>query len=185
MTRIEISGERPLALTKAELKGLFGKWPKEVDRMLWASRNGQPWLVFIANKEGSPGLMTRVTTASAEAAFDRLLAGERPPRLPSERKPKKRKILPSSISEVEVENLVEHLLEITKGLPREVIGIDLNREAGSVFVSLSDGSSRICRLAKARPAKKRAVMAVTFVKNSRRSESDSPYPEGYLEEGDD
>ncbi len=39
MRRIEIQGERPLALIKSELEQLFGKWPKEVDRMLWASRN--------------------------------------------------------------------------------------------------------------------------------------------------
>jgi len=165
MTRIEIDGMRPLALSKADLKELFGKWPKEVDRMLWASRNGDPWLVFASNQEGSPGHLTRVTTESAEIAFDRICRGERPPRMPSERKSKKRPLVSSSLPEKAIESLIENCLQILQDLPAEVSNIDLNRESGCVSLQLSDRSHQILRMAKAKPGKKRRVLSVAFVKN--------------------
>lgn len=145
MTRVEINRKRPLALSKADLQELFGKWPKEVDRMLWASRNGDPWLAFVSNREGSPGHTTRVTTESAEIAFDRICRGERPPRMPSERKTKMRPMVSSSLSERAVERLIENCLEILKDLPAEVSSIALNRESGCISLERSDFSHQIYR----------------------------------------
>jgi hypothetical protein len=165
MHRIEINGKRPLALSKADLKELFGKWPKEVDRMLWASRNGDAWLVFVSNQEGSPGHTTRVTTESAENAFDRICRGERPPRMPSERKPKKRRMISTSLPEQEIETLIGNCLEILRNLPAKITNIDINRKSGCVSLQLSDESYQIARLAKSKPGKKRRILSVVFIKN--------------------
>ena len=79
--RVFIDGMRPLALTKKQIIAVLGS-AKLVDRMLWATRhaNGR-WLLII--REGRDLL---VATESVEAAYTRLVGGELPPLMPSERK---------------------------------------------------------------------------------------------------
>jgi len=79
--RVSIGGMRPLALTKKQIIAVLGS-AKLVDRMLWATRhaNGR-WLVII--REGRDIL---VATESVETAYIRLIGGELPPLMPSERK---------------------------------------------------------------------------------------------------
>jgi len=79
--RVFIDGMRPLALTKKQIIAVLGS-AKLVDRMLWATRhaNGR-WLVII--REGRDLL---VATESVETAYTRLVSGELPPLMPSERK---------------------------------------------------------------------------------------------------
>lgn len=72
---------RPLALTKKQIIAVLGS-AKLVDRMLWATRHaGAGWLIII--REGRDLL---VATESVETAYLRLLGGELPPLMPSERK---------------------------------------------------------------------------------------------------
>lgn len=80
--RVSIDGMRPLALTKKQIIAVLGS-AKLVDRMLWATRHaGDRWLTII--REGRDLL---VATESVEEAYVRLVGGELPPLMPSERKP--------------------------------------------------------------------------------------------------
>lgn len=82
LQRVSIDGMRPLALTKKQIISVLGS-AKLVDRMLWATRHaGGRWLTII--REGRDLL---VATESVEAAYVRLVGGELPPLMPSERKP--------------------------------------------------------------------------------------------------
>ncbi|MEO8206643.1 MAG: hypothetical protein ABI615_10720 [Chthoniobacterales bacterium] len=72
---------RPLALTKKQIISVLGS-TKLVDRMLWATRYaGEGWFIII--REGRDIL---VATESVEEAYLRLVKGESPPLMPSERK---------------------------------------------------------------------------------------------------
>jgi hypothetical protein len=78
---VSFSGVRPLALTKRQAVSALGS-SKLVARMLWASRHaGDPWLVIVRS-----GRDLLIDTASVEAAYGRLLDGEQPPLMPSERR---------------------------------------------------------------------------------------------------
>ncbi len=81
LQRVSIDGMRPLALTKKQIIAVLGS-AKLVDRMLWATRhaNGR-WLTII--REGRDLL---IATESVETAYVRLIGGEHPPLMPSERK---------------------------------------------------------------------------------------------------
>lgn len=80
--RVSIDGMRPLALTKKQIIAVLGSG-KLVDRMLWATRYAQgKWFLII--REGRDLL---VATESVETAYSRLIGGELPPLMPSERKP--------------------------------------------------------------------------------------------------
>ena len=79
--RVLIDGMRPLALTKKQTIAVLGS-VKLVDRMLWATRHaGGRWFTII--REGRDLL---VATESVESAYARLVSGEAPPLMPSERK---------------------------------------------------------------------------------------------------
>jgi hypothetical protein len=71
---------------KAELRSFLGIGPKYVQRMIAATRAGDPWLEFAMNHEGRPRLRVLVTEESARRAQQRMLNGEEPPLLPCERR---------------------------------------------------------------------------------------------------
>lgn len=83
---IFINGKERAFLLKSEVIELLGDWPKVVDRMLHASRNGKPWLKIVSNQSGNSGSEVRVTAESVAKAIERLSQGEEPPLLPSERR---------------------------------------------------------------------------------------------------
>ncbi len=71
-------------LTKKLLVQVLGS-VKIVQRMLYATRHNvepDPWLQIV--RWGRPGCELLVDTSSVERAYARILAGEEPPRLPSE-----------------------------------------------------------------------------------------------------
>lgn len=71
-------------LNKKRLIQVLGS-VKLVQRMLYATRHqltSEPWLRIV--RSGRPGCELLVDTSSVEKAYTRLLAGEEPPRLPSE-----------------------------------------------------------------------------------------------------
>jgi len=82
--RQEIALE-PFAVTKAQAFRLIGQ-PRLVQRWLYWTRRSQPWLVVA--REGQRKA-TLIDYASLKNAYQRYLAGEEPPRLPSELKSKK------------------------------------------------------------------------------------------------
>jgi hypothetical protein len=78
---VSFAGVRPLALTKRQTVTTLGS-SKLVARMLWASRYaGDQWLVIVRS-----GRDLLIDTASVEAAYERLLNGDQPPLMPSERR---------------------------------------------------------------------------------------------------
>jgi hypothetical protein len=84
---IQINGQRPGCISKQRAVDFLDGEHKLIDRMLWASRNQpqDPWIIIARNKSGRPGQAVKIDTASFEAAYRRLLSGEEPPLLPSER----------------------------------------------------------------------------------------------------
>ncbi|MDX2081041.1 MAG: hypothetical protein SFU53_09675 [Terrimicrobiaceae bacterium] len=79
--QVSIAGMRPLALTKKQIIAVLGS-AKLVDRMLWATRHAKGgWFVIL--REGRDLL---VATESVERAYERLVGGELPPLMPSERR---------------------------------------------------------------------------------------------------
>lgn len=82
--RIIVNGIRPLAINKRTLVQVMGGSTKLVDRLLYSARYSpqQGWLQLA--RRGSPGVECLIDTASAENAYQRILHGEEPPRLPSE-----------------------------------------------------------------------------------------------------
>ena len=82
--RQEIALE-PFAVTKAQAFRLIGQ-PRLVQRWLYWTRRSQPWLVVA--REGQRKA-TLIDYASLKNAYQRYLAGEEPPRRPSELKSKK------------------------------------------------------------------------------------------------
>lgn len=84
-----ISPLEPQALDKESVCRFLGIGSKILQRMISATRNGDPWLEFVGNHEGKPRQRLTVTTASARAAFERLRRGEAPPLLPCEARKRK------------------------------------------------------------------------------------------------
>jgi len=84
--RILFDGKPRAFLLKSELVEFLGGWPKVVDRMLHATRNGKPWLEIVSNRSGASGAEVRVTADSVAQAIERLRRGEEPPLMPSEQK---------------------------------------------------------------------------------------------------
>lgn len=83
---ILLNGLRPLVLSKKLTIQVLGS-VKLVQRMLYSTSHGsceKPWLRIA--RRGGPGRDVLIDTTSIEEAYQRLLAGEEPPLLPSELK---------------------------------------------------------------------------------------------------
>jgi len=161
MERIELDPEKLPVLTKAQLVKIFANSPKRVDRMLAATRSGDPWLEFFSNKEGLPGKTTAVTTRSAQLALNRILAGEEPPLMPSERKGRMPP-LRHARSGNEEERLAEQAFKFLRILPQGVKKLDLDRRLGLVLAHFEDGSTSVIRKTKPQPGRRSEFSAVTF-----------------------
>mgnify|MGYP003584719472 CR=1 FL=1 len=72
-------------ISKAEFIRWLGNSPKIVDRMLHATRSGDPWVEIVGNRQGKGGARTMVDYESAQRAYKRWAGGEQPPLMPSER----------------------------------------------------------------------------------------------------
>ncbi len=153
--QILINGVRPLALNLKRLKQIFGERPKLVARMLHATRNGDPWLVFVTNKEGNPGKEVTVSTESAELAAERLKQGEEPPLLPSEkarktdsqRKQLKRRLPKISAAPPTPGDLTPFICALPPGLIR----LTVNPEVGMLNLDYDNGLQQYIRLRKNAP----------------------------------
>jgi hypothetical protein len=84
---ITINGFRPLALTKREAARALGNKISLINRMIWCARHQphDPWVKIVSNRAGTPGTEVTLDTESVEQAYQRLLAGDEPPRLPKQR----------------------------------------------------------------------------------------------------
>jgi hypothetical protein len=77
-----LSGIKPLTITKRQAKELLP--PKLVDRLVYAAKNfpGTEWLEILPKEEGKEVRETYIVYESLERAFQRIRAGEYPPRFP-------------------------------------------------------------------------------------------------------
>lgn len=85
-----IDGLRPACVPRRRAIEFFGGETKLIARMLWCAHHqpDDPWLLVVRNRERRPGQSLQIDTASLEAAYLRVVAGEEPPLLPSERRDK-------------------------------------------------------------------------------------------------
>jgi hypothetical protein len=88
----DFGGEQRAVITKREFIKLLGGSSKYVDRMLHATRNGEPWLELVGNKSGKGGARVLIDCESVEWALKRLRRGEVPPLMPSELRPPVEKV---------------------------------------------------------------------------------------------
>ena len=83
--RRKFGDEERAAITKAEFIRWLGGSSKLVDRMLYASRHGDPWVEIVSNRKGKGGARVTIDYVSAQKALERLKIGDAPPLMPSER----------------------------------------------------------------------------------------------------
>lgn len=141
---ISINGKERLFLLKSELEEILGNWPKEVDRMLHASRHGTPWLTIVSNQSGRSGAEVRVTTESALRAAHRLAAGERPPLMPSERRkstPTPQGHAPGGIPDA----VISALLRAGEMLPAGILSAKFQMKTKAISVEWENGDFQSIR----------------------------------------
>jgi len=157
-----IDGKERFFLKKSEVVETFANWPKEVDRMLYASRNNEPWLKIVSNEGGKSGAEVRVTAESVICAAHRLTNGERPPLMPSE----KRKAVSDPQGRVSggiPDRVVSALLRAGEILPAEVKCVEFNQDRKSIWVSWSNGDVQSIRKKSSRGRNTR-VITICFSK---------------------
>lgn len=154
--KILINGKERFFLLKSELEEILGNWPKEVDRMLYASRHGDPWLTIVSNQSGKSGAEVRVTTESALLAARRLAVGERPPLMPSERRkstPAPQGQAPGGIPDT----VISAFLRAGEMLPPGVKSVDFQQKKNMVFIRWENGDFQSIRKIARRGRSTRAI----------------------------
>jgi len=148
--KISVQGKNVIAeiervfLLKSEVIDIFGAWPKVVDRMLHATRNGLPWLEIVSNRSGASGAEVRVTAKSVCEAVERLRGGEVPPLMPSEKKIANSlslKKAPGKISD----KALSALLRAGDLLPSGLSSATFNQQLKIVTLQWSNGNYQLIR----------------------------------------
>ncbi len=142
---IQIDGKEQLFVTKSQLIDLFAQWPKAVGRMLHASRHGDDWLVIASNKSGKSGSEVRVTAESVHSAYHRLINGEEPPKMPSERSPVPKPLRLLSIAETQ-SPLLEKVMLAAELLPQQSARVIFSKHANEKIIATvtwNDGSTDV------------------------------------------
>lgn len=139
----DFGGEQREVITKRELITLLGGAAKYVDRMLRATRDGDPWLELVGNKSGKGGARVRIDYESAGRALERLKRGELPPLMPSElklpvKKVKTRKGAPDKQGEA--------LIRAFDLLPRGAEAVSFNLTLRTLMVCWRNGERQWFRL---------------------------------------
>lgn len=165
MDRFDIDLRKKPTLSKSELVAIIDS-PKFVDRMLHATRNGDPWLKFVTNHRGTAGKRTRVTTGSAQTALRRLMAGEEPPLMPSERKGRFRTTGKRPVEISISEKIAEQLIKIANVMPHEVSRVVVNPGTKGVSIEFSDGRFAVLKQLRRAPGKRMSFRMVTFISPS-------------------
>ncbi len=75
----------PFAVTKSEAYRIVG-YPKLVQRWLYWTKRSKPWIIVA--RQGGRGSATLIDFSSLKNAYQRFLAGEKPPLMPCELKEK-------------------------------------------------------------------------------------------------
>ena len=171
------SGGKKWVIDKNALIELLGDQRTLVQRMLEATRSGDPWLNIVTNASGK-GSRTVVDLSSAIDAYRRLLDGEQPPLMRSERNRKTgiKKIRVTKFGEPDA--IGRKFLQILDLLPPGTSKATFDTKSKTFTVQWADRDYQAFRLKSAR-GERRKLLSFSFIPPSTSPEStqqnDDPY----------
>jgi hypothetical protein len=177
----DFGGEQRAIITKGELITLLGGASKYVDRMLHATRNGDPWLELVGNKLGKGGARVLIDCESVERALERLKRGEVPPLMPSERKlpvekVKTRKGIPNKQGQT--------LIQSFDLLPKNAESVSFNLTLKSFVVHWQNGDTQWFGL-KREKGRSTTLREISFLPKGDSMKLQPPEDPGYDESAAD
>lgn len=171
------SGGTKWVIDKRDLIELLDGQRTLVQRMLEATRGGDPWLKIVSNVSGKAS-RTVIDLSSAIAAYRRILDGEQPPLMRSERARK------AGINKVQLKNFGEpdkvglKFLQILDLLPPGTLQATFETKSKTFTVHWADGDFQAFRLKSAR-GERRKLCKVAFngpgAASKSISKDDDPY----------
>jgi len=154
------SGGKKWVIDKNALIELLGDQRTLVQRMLEATRSGDPWLNIVTNASGK-GSRTVVDLSSAIDAYRRLLDGEQPPLMRSERNRK------AGIKKIQLNNFGEpdsvgrKFMQILDLLPPGTAKATFDTKSKTFTVDWADKDFQAFRMSSAR-GERRKLCKVSF-----------------------
>ena len=154
------SGGKKWVIDKKDLIELLDGQRTLVQRMLEATRSGDPWLTLVSNLSGT-GSRTVIDLSSAIAAYRRILDGEQPPLMRSERNRK------AGIKKVHLTKFGEpdavgrKLTQILDILPAGIARATFELKSKTFTVDWADGDFQAFRMRSAR-GERRKLLKISF-----------------------
>lgn len=171
------SGGKKWVIDKKDLIELLDGQKTLVQRMLEATRNGDPWLSLVSNTRGT-GNRTTIDLSSAIAAYRRILDGEQPPLMRSERNRK------AGIKKIQLTNFGEadaigrKFMQILDLLPAGTASATFDTKSKTFTVDWADGDFQAFRMRSAR-GERRKLLKISFDRRRKTPVSsprdDDPY----------
>jgi hypothetical protein len=154
------SGGKKWVIDKKDLIELLDGQRTLVQRMLEATRSGDPWLTLVSNVSGT-GSRTVIDLSSAIAAYRRVLDGEQPPLMRSERNRKTgiKKIQPTKFGEPDA--IGRKFMQILDILPPGVARATFDTKSKTFTVDWADKDFQAFRMQSARGGR-RKMLALSF-----------------------
>jgi len=155
------SGGKKWVIDKKDLIELLDGQRTLVQRMLEATRSGgDPWLKLVSNAKGTSG-RTVIDLSSAIAAYRRVLDGEQPPLMHSERNRKAgiKKIRPTKFGEPDA--VGRKFMQILDILPPGVARATFDTKSKTFTVDWADQDFQAFRMQSARGGR-RKMLALSF-----------------------
>lgn len=171
------SGGKRWVIDKRDFIELLDGKRTTVQRMLEATRNGDPWLKLASNADGK-GSRTSIDLSSAIVAYRRLLDGEQPPLMRSERNRKRgiKKIKLSNFGEPDV--VGRKFMQILDMLPPGTAKATFDTKSKTFTVKWADGDFQTFRMQSAR-GERRKLRKFSFVPGNMTSSSTQEAGDSY------
>ena len=156
------SGGSKWVIGKSDLIELLDNQGTLVQRMLAATRAGNPWLTLVGNASGK-GNSTKIDLPSAMDAYRRLLAGDQPPLMRSEENRK------AGIKKIQLNNFGEpdsvgrKFMQILDLLPPGTAKATFDTKSKTFTVDWADKDFQAFRMSSAR-GERRKLCKVSFKK---------------------
>lgn len=159
------SGGKKWVIDKKDLIELLDGQKTLVQRMLEATRNGDPWLSLVSNVRGT-GNRTVIDLSSAIAAYRRILDGEQPPHMRSERNRKAgiKKIQLTKFGEPD--SVGRKFMQILDLLPAGTAKASFDIKSKTFTVDWADGDYQAFRMRSAR-GERRKLLKISFDRHSK------------------
>ncbi len=169
------SGGKKWVIEKKDLIELLDGQRTLVQRMLEATRTGDPWLTLVSNVSGT-GSRTVIDLSSAIAAYRRVLDGDQPPLMRSERNRKAgiKKIQLTKFGEPDA--VGRKFMQILDLLPAGTASATFDTKSKTFTVDWVDGDFQSFRMRSAR-GERRKLLKVSFDRHPKAMIS-SPHDNG-------